>query len=398
MKADFSIHNIPFGIFSVEGQPKRVATILEDQVWDLYALAKSGLFKDLEFDLAVFEQPFLNPFIALGKAKTGAVRTRLQDFLSQVQPFEMNCSFDVGAVSLHLPVQIGDYTDFYSSEVHAINVGKMFRNPDQALYPNWKHMPIAYHGRASSICVSGTPLHRPKGQIVPKGSEIPVFSYSHALDFEVEMAAIIGKDSAVGQPVSCNAAADYVFGFALFNDWSARDIQRWEYVPLGPFLSKNFFSSLSPWVVTLEALAPFRVEGLPQVPSPLPYLQGDEPMRFDIHLEVSLQPEGGQETVLTRTNYRHVYWNLAQKIAHHTITGCNLRVGDVLASGTISAPDGFGTLLELTWGGETPIVLPNGQQRRFVEDWDTIRMQGYAEKDGVRVGFGCLENKVLPAL
>ena len=275
----------------------------------------------------------------------------------------------------------------------------MFRDPANALLPNWKHMPVAYHGRASSIRVSGTDFHRPKGQIRPNDAEPPLFSPTRSLDFELEMAAIIGKANALGEPVSTAAAEDHIFGFVLFNDWSARDVQRWEYVPLGPFLAKNFFSSMSPWVVTLDALEPLRTGGPQQDPAVLQYLQFEGDHHFDVQLEVALTPPNGAETVICRSNFKHLYWNVVQQLAHHTVNGCNLQVGDVLASGTISgsAPDSFGSMLELTWGGKNPLTLPDGIERKFILDGDTVVLRGVAAQGEVRVGFGEVRNRVLPA-
>lgn len=266
--------------------------------------------------------------------------------------------------------------------------------------PNWKHMPIAYHGRASSIVISDTDIHRPKGQLMPPGAEKPVFGPSRKLDFELEMAMVIGKNSRLGKPVSTAEAEDYLFGFLLFNDWSARDIQKWEYVPLGPFLGKNFASTVSPWIVTLEAMKAFQTDGPEQNPEPLEYLQQPNPRNFDLNLEVSLQPEGEAAQTICHSNFKYLYWSVQQMIAHHTINGCNLRVGDLMASGTISGPtaDSYGSMLELSWNGEKPLRLNSGTERTFVENGDTIRMRAFAEKESIRIGFGELSNKILPAL
>ena len=401
----FTIHNIPFGIFSIKNGQKRLATIIGDQVMDLYALAQLGYFDDYKIKKSVFKNDYLNDFIALGKEKTNAVRKRLQEILADDKNIHRSLfTIHHSKVNLHLPIKIGDYTDFYSSEQHATNVGTMFRDPQNALLPNWKHMPVAYHGRASSIFVSGTNFHRPKGQVNSDDSQPPIFSATKRLDIELEMATVIGKSNAIGEAIDVDKAEEYVFGFLLFNDWSARDIQRWEYVPLGPFLAKNFFSSVSPWVVTLEALEPFRVPAAKQTPSVLPYLNEKKHQNFDIHLEVTLTPNDSQLSTLksqliSSTNFKNMYWTVAQQIAHHTVNGCNLNVGDLLASGTISGtePSSYGSLLELTWGGKNPITLPDGSTRTFLEDGDTITINGFAEKNGVRVGFGELRNTVLPA-
>lgn len=413
---NFTVENIPFGIFSIKNRKKRLATIINDQVVDLYALAELGYFDDLKIKKSVFKNDYLNDFIALGKPKTNAVRERLQKILAninQLVPFPKTSGFRSSTVfyaentvNLHLPIKIGDYTDFYSSEQHATNVGIMFRDPANALLPNWKHLPVAYHGRASSIFVSGTNFHRPKGQINSTDTTPPIFGATKRLDIELEMATVIGKPNPIGDAIDVNKAEDYVFGFLLFNDWSARDIQRWEYVPLGPFLAKNFFSSVSPWVVTLEALEPFRVPAETQNPEVLPYLKEEKRQNFDVQLEVILKPkdtpdksgqvEGG---TISRSNFKNMYWTVAQQIAHHTVNGCNLNIGDVMASGTISGkePDSFGSLLELSWGGKKPITLPDGTKRTFLEDGDTIIIKGFAEKNGLRVDFGEISTTVLPA-
>src|SRR5690606_10969916 len=302
-------------------------------------------------------------------------------------------------VSMQMPVHVPNYTDFYSSIEHATNVGKMFRDPANALLPNWKHLPVGYHGRASSIVVSGTPLHRPMGQSKPKDADKPVFGPSQRLDFELEMAFITNSFTELGEQISTEEAENHIFGLVLFNDWSARDLQQWEYVPLGPFLAKNFGSSVSPWVVTLEALDPFRVEGPKQEPEVFPYLKYEGKKNFDIHLQTFLIPESGEENLICTSNFKYMYWNMAQQLAHHTVNGCNLEVGDMYASGTISgkSEDSYGSLLELTWGGTKPIKLSDGSERKFIEDNDTIIMRGWCEKDGIRVGFGEVSGKILPA-
>ncbi len=294
-----------------------------------------------------------------------------------------------------MPVQVGDYTDFYSSIEHATNVGKMFRDPENALLPNWKHIPIAYHGRSSSIVVSGTNIHRPKGQTKPNDAELPVFGPSKLVDFELEMAFITGKKSNLGESIPTKEAEDYIFGMVLFNDLSARDIQKWEYVPLGPFLSKNFGSVISPWIVTLDALETFRVDGPEQKPEVLPYLKYSGKKNYDIKLEVFIQPKKGEENRVCQSNFRHMYWNMCQQLAHQTVNGCNINVGDMYGSGTISGPtpDSFGSMLEITWNGTKPIHLSDGSERKFIEDNDTMIMRGWAEKDGLRIGFRRMQNK-----
>ena len=289
---------------------------------------------------------------------------------------------DQSEITMHMPVQVGDYTDFYSSLEHATNVGIMFRGKDNALMPNWKHIPVGYHGRASSIVVSGTPIHRPKGQMLPQGAEKPVFGASRLLDIELEMAFIVGKSNELGTSVPVTEAEDHIFGMVIFNDWSARDIQKWEYVPLGPFLGKSFASSVSPWVVTMDALQPFKVKSPEQDVEVLPYLKGHEKGSYDIQLEAWLTPEGGSANKICSSNHKYLYWTMAQQLAHHTINGCNLRVGDMCASGTISGPtpDSYGSMLELSWRGENPIQLSDGTSRKFLQDHDTMTLKAYAEK------------------
>jgi len=399
--SDFSIHNIPFGIASNGGKPF-VASRLGDQVINLKAVADTGFFRGIVDDISVFDQPVLNPFIALGKSVTNQVRLRLLETLTEEQsPLkkEGNIVIPISQVQMHLPIAIGDYTDFYSSIEHATNVGTMFRDPANALLPNWRHLPVGYHGRSSSITVSGTPVRRPKGQMKPKDADAPVFGPTKRLDFELEMGFIIGKETQIGDSIATSQAEDYIFGLALFNDWSARDIQNWEYVPLGPFLGKNFASSMSPWIVTLEALFPFRCEGPMQMPPVLPYLEYHGLKNFDIQLEVGLVTKDNMETIVSHSNFKHLYWNMCQQLAHHTCNGCNVRVGDLMASGTISGPNSgsFGSMLELSWNGANPVMLDNGEKRAFIEDGDTIRMRGWAEKDGMRVGFGLLSNEVIAA-
>lgn len=406
--SDFSIHNLPFGIFSTSKLPKRVGVALGPWIVDMSKLADLGAFGGIDFEKTVFEKEYLNDFMAAGKT----VRVRVRQVLQQI--FEDPCSpFKAFAsdfmvpqkdAELHMPVNVGDYTDFYSSEQHAFNVGSMFRDPQNALLPNWKHLPVAYHGRASSIFVSGTDFHRPKGQTCPDETQPPIFGPTKRLDIELEMATVIGTGNPIGDSISVDEAEDHVFGFVLFNDWSARDIQKWEYVPLGPFLAKNFFSSISPWVVTIEALEPFRVPAPEQNPEVLPYLKGKNRLNFDVQLEVYLTPHSSFDTQnssfkICRSNFKNMYWTVAQQIAHHTVNGCNLNPGDMLASGTISGkePDSFGSLLELTWGGKNPITVPDGSVRKFVEDYDTIIIRGFAQKGEIRVGFGEVKTTILPA-
>ncbi len=298
-----------------------------------------------------------------------------------------------------MPVKVGDYTDFYSSRDHATNVGTMFRDPDNALLPNWLHIPVGYHGRASSIILSGQEIHRPKGQRLPADSDQPVFGPSVLMDFELEMAFVTGQGKELGESISTAEADDYIFGMCIFNDWSARDIQKWEYVPLGPFLAKNFASSISPWIVTLDALEPFRVPGEKQDPKVLPYLAFEGNKNIDINLEVQLKSDQFDAHTICKSNYKHMYWNMEQQLAHHTVNGCNINAGDIMASGTISGPtpDSYGSMLELSWRGTKPLQMPDGTERKFINDGDTVIMKAHCEKDGVRIGFGEVNTKLLPA-
>lgn len=401
---DFSIHNLPFGIYSSKGVAPRAGIAIGDHVVDLQRCLNMGLFEGIVSPSArVFKRKTLNSFIKLGKEATSGVRRAIQKELckddSLLRDPELSLLTARGEVKMHLPVRVGDYTDFYSSREHATNVGAMFRDPDNALLPNWLHLPVGYHGRASSIVPSGVDIRRPKGQTMPKGADAPVFGPSKRLDFELEVACVIGKNSKMGKAVSTQKAEDYIFGLVLFNDWSARDIQKWEYVPLGPFLGKNFASSISPWIVPLEALDHLRVGGYDQQPEPLPYLHYEGQKNYDIDLEVAIVAPDGSETTVCRSNYRHLYWTMVQQLAHHTVNGCNLKVGDMLASGTISGPteDSYGSMLELSWAGSKKIELTNGEERTFLQDGDTVVMRGFGAKDGKRIGFGEVRTKILPA-
>ena len=329
--SDFSIHNLPFGIFSVDGSPKRIGVAIGNVVVDLVKALELGVFTDSKLKKAVLENEYLNDFIALGTKVTNLVRTELQTNLCDHQsPLkDSSALISMAAVSMHLPVRVGDYTDFYSSIEHATNVGKMFRDPENALLPNWKHLPVGYHGRSSSIVVSGTDIHRPKGQTKPPEGN-PVYGPSSRMDFELEMGFIVGKSTELGDQITTEKAMDHIFGMVLFNDWSARDIQKWEYVPLGPFLGKSFASSISPWVVTMAALEPFQVESPTQEPPVLDYLKSDA-TNYDINLTVEIAPEGNTSTVVSTSNFKYMYWNMAQQLAHHTVNGCNINVGDMMA-------------------------------------------------------------------
>ena len=400
--SDFSIHNIPFGIFSNSNKTKRIGVAIGNHILDLAETAKMGVFDSLGIEERIFTNTYLNPFISLGKSTTNAVRNLIQkELTTEASVLRGN---DVVLVSqdeatMHLPVFIRDYTDFYSSIEHATNVGTMFRDPTKALLPNWKHLPVGYHGRASSIMVSGHDVHRPMGQTLPPNAEQPVYGPSKRVDFELEMGFIIGRQTTLGDTIPTEKAEDYIFGKVVLNDWSARDVQKWEYVPLGPFLAKSFASHISPWVVTMEALEPFRVPGPVQIPKVLPYLEYTGQKNYDIHLEVAIQPENAEETVVCKSNFKYMYWNMAQQLTHHTMNGCNINVGDMMASGTISgkSEDSYGSMLELAWAGSKPVQLHNGTERIFIEDNDTVIMRGYCKKDGVRVGFGEVKAKILPA-
>ena len=402
--SDFSIYNLPFGIFSSKNVSKRIGVAVGNKVIDLLACNDLNIFEDLNIDNSIFENDFLNDFINLGKNKTNKVREIIQLQLTDdnsVLKKNYGLIISMNNIEMHLPVKIGDYTDFYSSIEHASNIGSMFRDPKNPLLPNWKYLPVGYHGRASSIVVSEVDVYRPKGQIKPIDSDSPIFSASKRVDFELEMGFIIGKNSSLGQSVSTNQAEEYIFGKVLFNDWSARDIQKWEYVPLGPFLGKSFASSISPWVVTIEALDPFKVKGPAQDPEVLEYLKYEGLKNYDINLSVSIIPEKSEiESVICRSNFKYMYWNMSQQIAHHTINGCNLNIGDIMASGTISGKsnDSYGSMLELSWGGKKTILLEDGLSRTFVEDYDSIIMRGYCERDNIRVGFGEVKTKLLPSI
>lgn len=404
--SDFPIQNLPFGIFKTQYLSAVAGVAIGEYVLDLVYLHEKGFLDGLGLPVGIFNQEYLNAFIGLGRKRTREVRERISELLrNDNDELKANRAarelalIPMEEVQMRMPVQIFNYTDFYSSIEHATNVGTMFRDPKNALLPNWKHLPVGYHGRASSIVISGTPIHRPKGQIKLPEAESPIFSPTKKLDFELEMAFITGANTELGTSISTRQAEDNIFGMVLFNDWSARDIQSWEYVPLGPFLGKNFASTISPWIVTLDALEPFRVAGPKQDPPVLPYLQFEGKKNFDIKLEVILRTDA-DETIISKSNFSYMYWNMCQQLAHHTINGCNIQVGDVYASGTISGkePKSFGSMLELTWNGKNPIKLGNGAERQFIEDGDTLILKGFAERDGVRIGFGECAGKILPAV
>ena len=397
--SDFSIYNLPFGIFSINADAPRAGIAIGEQIVDLAAVSELGL---LDVDATFFRQKTLNEFIALGKKTTNKVRLDIQKILViENSPLKNHPEVFVlqKDATMHLPVQVGDYTDFYSSIEHATNVGKIFRGGENALMPNWMHMPVAYHGRSSSIIPSGIPVHRPQGQKLPNGATKPIFGPSRQLDFELEMAFITTDANELGQPIPADQAEEYIFGMVLFNDWSARDIQRWEYVPLGPFLGKNFASSVSPWIVTLDALEPFRTTSPKREEELLPYLNYSGKKTFDINLQVSIKPEDKAETIVSKSNFKYLYWNMSQQLAHHTINGCPVNSGDMMGSGTISGPtpDSYGSMLELSWKGSKPVKLTEGGDRKYIEDNDTVIVRGHCEKAGAaRIGFGEVTTKILP--
>ena len=404
--SDFPIQNLPFGIIGNHILSKRVSVRIGDYALDLKVLAELGYLKETGFDSSDFDAPFLNPMMKKGKLAVRKLRNRISELLLdsstslQNNPSQIEQVLHlISAVEVSMPVEIGDYTDFYSSREHATNVGMMFRDPANALLPNWLWIPVAYHGRASSIVLSGQDIHRPKGQIKPSADEDPIFTPSRQVDFELEMAFITFDGKPLGDSISTEEADSYIFGLCLFNDWSARDIQAWEYVPLGPFLGKNFASSISAWIVTLDALEPFSVESPEQNPKVLPYLEFDGKKAYDIQLQVGILTNNKDETVVCNSNFKYMYWNMAQQLAHHTSNGCNIRCGDLLGSGTISgkSEDSFGSMLELTWRGTKPLKVKDGSERKFINDGDSVIMRGHSELNGVRIGFGELKSKLLPA-
>ncbi len=408
LDSDFPIQNIPFGVFiPYEDDATTIGTRIGNTAIDLSALHQYGYLDGLKLPEDVFLQDTLNDFITLGRPTWRAMRNRIAELFdeknNELRQSEEHCKhilYGLHEVQMLMPVFIQDYTDFYSSREHAENVGTMFRGKENALMPNWLHLPVGYHGRSSSIVISGEPLHRPKGQRKPKDADAPVFGPSQQMDFELEMAFITTDGKALGERIEVQEAEDYIFGMVLFNDWSARDIQAWEYVPLGPFLGKNFGSSISAWVVTLDALEPFRTYSPEQKPAPLDYLKSEGKKTFDIELEVLIKPEGQEESKVCHSNFKYLYWNISQQLAHHTVNGCNVNAGDMMASGTISGPteDSYGSMLELSWRGSKPVALKGSGSRTFIEDMDTVIMRGHCKKEGIRIGFGEVSAQVLPAL
>ena len=403
--SDFPIQNIPFGVFINKNDKKiHIGSIIGNTVISLSSLEKLGYFQETKLKKDSFQATTLNLFLEQGKKVWREIRDAIAILFDinntdlQNNNLHKECVlFDIDNIELIKPIKIGDYTDFYSSKDHATNVGKMFRDPDNALLPNWLHIPVGYHGRASSIVVSGTDIKRPAGQIVQKDSVNPVFSKSKLLDFELEMAFVTGKGKTLGSSISTDEAEDYIFGLCLFNDWSARDIQKFEYVPLGPFLGKSFASSISPWIITLDALEAFKMQGEIQQPEVSNYLKFSGPKNYDIKLEVFIKPEGASPTKVSTSNFKYMYWNMCQQLAHHTINGCNIQAGDIMASGTISGPKEteFGSMLELSWAGTKSILLNNKESRKFLSNNDTVIMKGYAINNNIRIGFGEVKNKII---
>lgn len=403
--SDFPIQNIPFGVFLTKDDVITIGTRIGDYAIDLGALQQLNYFEGIDLTDDMFMQDTLNDFISDGKKTWRLVRNRIGDiFDSNNSKLRDNKEhreiviFTMDEVEMQLPVLIGDYTDFYSSKEHATNVGKMFRDPANALLPNWLHIPVGYHGRSSTIIPSGIPIHRPMGQTLPNGETSPVFGPSRLVDFELETAFITTDANIMGENIPVTEAEDYIFGMVLLNDWSARDIQKWEYVPLGPFLAKNFASSISPWIVTMDALEPFRCKGPVQEPTPLPYLQQKGKHAFDINLEVYIEPENAEPTLVSKSNFKYMYWSMSQQLAHHTSNGCRVNSGDMMGSGTISGPtpDSFGSMLELTWGGKNPLTMSDGTERKFINDNDTVTIKGHCQNSSVRIGFGEVSTKLLP--
>ncbi|WP_298262571.1 fumarylacetoacetase [uncultured Lutibacter sp.] len=403
---DFPIQNIPFGVFITKDDIITIGTRIGEYAIDLGAFHQLGYFDGIPLTDDMFMQDSLNDFISDGRKTWRLVRNRIADVfdtenstLRDNQKHRDVIIFDVNEVEMLLPINVGDYTDFYSSKEHATNVGVMFRGKENALMPNWLHVPVGYHGRSSSIIVSGTPIRRPHGQLLPMGETQPIFGPSEKLDMELETAFVTTDVNNLGEPIGIDEAADYIFGMVLFNDWSARDIQKWEYVPLGPFLGKNFASTISPWIVTMDALEPFRCESPKQEITPLPYLQQKRTDNsFDVKLQASLETENGDLNILSESNFKYMYWTMNQQLTHHTVNGCNVRAGDLMGSGTISGPtkNSYGSMLELTWGGKEPITLKDGTTRTFFNDGDNVILRGYCENEKVRIGFGKCTGKILP--
>ena len=404
--SDFPIQNLPLGIFKTDSLSPRVGVRIGDSILDLKTLHVLGYLDNLPFTLEVLAAPTLNGLMKKGKLAVRRLRDRISDLLNKQNTELQNNTHHVEQVLIEeassevlIPIEIGDYTDFYSSREHATNVGTMFRDPNNALLPNWLHIPVGYHGRSSSVIPSGQNIHRPKGQTKPNDDQGPVFGPSKMIDFELEMAFVTFDGKPLGDSITTAEAEDYIFGMVLFNDWSARDIQKWEYVPLGPFLAKNFASSISSWIVSLDALQPFCVDTPNQEPEVLDYLKFEGKKSYDIHLQVAITPESSEETIVCNSNFKYMYWNMAQQLAHHTVNGCNVRGGDLLGSGTISGPtpDSYGSMLELAWKGTKPVSMNDGTERKFIKDGDTVTMRGFCKNDKIRLGFGEVTSKLLPS-
>ena len=405
-ETDFPIQNLPLGVFKTDQLEPRVGVRIGDSILDLKTLHVLGYLDNLPFSIESFDTDSLNLLMKKGKIAARRLRDRISELLNKENNELQNNNhhvqqvlIDVAASDVLMPIEIGDYTDFYSSREHATNVGTMFRDPNNALLPNWLHIPVGYHGRSSSVIPSGKNIHRPKGQTKPNEDQGPVFGPSKMIDFELEMAFVTFDGKPLGDSITTEEAEDYIFGMVLFNDWSARDIQKWEYVPLGPFLAKNFASSISSWVVSLDALQPFSVDTPNQDPEVLDYLKFEGKKSYDIHLQVAITPERATETIVANSNFKYMYWNMAQQLAHHTVNGCNVRGGDLLGSGTISGPtpDSYGSMLELAWKGTKPIPMADGTERKFIQDGDTVTMRGFCKNEKVRIGFGEVASKLLPS-
>ncbi len=404
--SDFPIQNLPLGIFKTDSLAPRVGVRIGNSILDLKTLHVLGYLDNLPFTLDLLDASTLNGLMRKGKLASRRLRDRISDLLNKENTELQNNTHHVAQVLIDeasaevlMPIEIGDYTDFYSSREHATNVGTMFRDPNNALLPNWLHIPVGYHGRSSSVIPSGQNIHRPKGQTKPNEDQGPVFGPSKMIDFELEMAFVTFDGKPLGDSISTAEAEDYIFGMVLFNDWSARDIQKWEYVPLGPFLAKNFASSISSWIVSLDALQPFCVDTPNQDPEVLDYLKFEGKKSYDIHLQVAITPESSEETIVCNSNFKYMYWNMAQQLAHHTVNGCNVRGGDLLGSGTISGPtpDSYGSMLELAWKGTKPVPMADGTERKFIQDGDTVTMRGFCKNDKIRLGFGEVTSKLLPS-
>ncbi|MBK6545356.1 MAG: fumarylacetoacetase [Saprospiraceae bacterium] len=399
---DFPIQNLPLGIFTYKDGLKKVCSIIGNQVIDLFGMYSDGFIYCQDLEISDLRAEYLNTLLARGKSTIREIRKDLANVFSESnhsidRTNIQNHLYPLESVQLHLPVKAGDYTDFYSSREHATNVGIMFRDPANALLPNWLHLPVGYHGRASSIVVSGTDIKRPHGQMQLKEGEAPIFGLTKQLDIELEMAFVIGKENKLGHPIPIENAEDHIQGLLIFNDWSARDIQKWEYVPLGPFLGKNFASSVSAWLVDMDALEPFRIKGPEPIVPLLDYLKIEKAANFNIELEVYLITSDGLENLICKSNTKYLYWSISQQLAHHTSNGCNMQIGDICASGTISGPtpDSFGSMLELAWKGTKPLLMKDGTTRSFLQDGDTVLIKGFAQHDQYRIGFGEVSGRIV---